>query len=389
VVINRFNAVSPPTIYVRRGQEVKVLVVNPTPFEDLWFDQKSNTLQVPPDQFYTGFSTLTTVLGSIEIVSPEELGAEARANIPMRMLLPAAPPPPTIAGILESQVALSGDIATAMTASNPLQLAQVALAQIKHVERSMPADVCQGHSEIHDAFLSPATWKAAADASLDSAVARVNEILRHGQYPAPADVNASCPHDPATDLRLTCQIQSLDGRIVSLSAGAGNPDAFAALRDNQQTLNSAVSALTQIGNKLKGLKEEIDAHIPPEEHTRVYRITDGQPHSHNYDVQTWNIDASVRLAGVAKRVSGDKYVDPSSGALANLADAPTKTTVATVTVQFQPDNRYEISTGLLVPFKPFNTYTAAQAYSATAPVVQRTKTYTVIPMADVNFLLRN
>jgi hypothetical protein len=57
------------------------------------------------------------------------------------------------------------------------------------------------------------------------------------------------------------------------------------------------------------------------------------------------------------------------------------------TNQFQPDPRFELSGGFLVPVTPYHSYSVAQSQTATCPVVQETKTYTVVPDASFNFLL--
>jgi hypothetical protein len=92
---------------------------------------------------------------------------------------------------------------------------------------------------------------------------------------------------------------------------------------------------------------------------------------------------------VAKQVAGDTYVGPNQALLAGLATPPAKQTITAVTLQFQAAYRLEVSTGFLVPVTPYHTYTAAQSYTASAPVVQENKIYTVVPDVSFHILLKD
>ena len=164
------------------------------------------------------------------------------------------------------------------------------------------------------------------------------------------------------------------------------------LRGNQKSLRDAVKALGDAEDKakpkLQALIEEVKKIEPTDPNMpMVVSIDDLHKGDRNYQVEVWSLDYTNRFTGVAKRVAGDTYVKPNPALLAGLADPPAKQSVVTVTAQFEALSRLEISTGVLVPVTPYHSYTAAQSYSASAPVVQENKIYTVVPDASFNILL--
>ena len=68
LTIDRLNPVTPPTIYVRRGDTVSVVVNDLSPFEDLTLDWKSSAVVIPPDTFQAAFTPETANLGKLSIV---------------------------------------------------------------------------------------------------------------------------------------------------------------------------------------------------------------------------------------------------------------------------------------------------------------------------------
>jgi hypothetical protein len=184
----------------------------------------------------------------------------------------------------------------------------------------------------------------------------------------------------------TDRIDVLENRIDSLPPDATNFNGFAVLKDNQNTLKGAVGALAQLAAKLSALKDEADK-IPDHLDHALFHIIDAHPDDKNYQTEASDLNYTNRLADVAKRVSGASYTDPQAALLAGLGDAPAKKAIVIITVQYQSSNRYEISSGVLVPVTPYHSYTAAQSFTASAPVVQETKTFTVVPDVSVNFLL--
>lgn len=371
VLINRFNPITPPTIYARRGSTITVTLVNPSPFEQLHWDRKSESPQPPPDQFYNGFTTLTTALGALELVEPVSVeGVPPPANNPQFTIPALKPQPPTVAQIAAKQHDLADSIKEQLGKDNPLQTAQDALQLIKIAEQPLPSDVC-GHDDPSSfPYRYTSRWKKDVDNSLSAALNIYSDEIVKG------------PNG------YTDQIKRLDQQIenLELDGKAGSPEQFAALGDNQQALKTAVASIIQLNTEFHDLQTTVDS-IQDSPADPNYEIIDHGPDDRNDDTQAWNIDYTNTLAPVAKRVAGATYVAPNTAALTGLGDPPATTTITTVTVQFQPPNRYEISSGLLVPFKAYHSYAAAQSYNSTTPVVQQNKIFTVIPMADVNILL--
>jgi peptidoglycan/LPS O-acetylase OafA/YrhL len=94
--------------------------------------------------------------------------------------------------------------------------------------------------------------------------------------------------------------------------------------------------------------------------------------------------SSLRNAGVRTVV----IVGPNPG----QSDSSTKQALATLTVQFQSNPRFEVSTGLMVPLTPYHSFSAAAVATngtVTGNVVQVTRTYTVVPMVSTNILVKD
>ena len=61
----------------------------------------------------------------------------------------------------------------------------------------------------------------------------------------------------------------------------------------------------------------------------------------------------------------------------------------TITVQYMTAPKFEVSSGVMVPTTPFHSYAAAASSAdASKTVVQQSLTYTVVPTANVNFLIK-
>ena len=95
------------------------------------------------------------------------------------------------------------------------------------------------------------------------------------------------------------------------------------------------------------------------------------------------------MTPVVKRAIADSYKSANVALLTALAGAPLKVPIITVTVQFQTPSRIEVSSGLMVPFSGFHTYSKAEVASGgvvSDDVVQKTITFSVVPMAYTNLL---
>ena len=115
-------------------------------------------------------------------------------------------------------------------------------------------------------------------------------------------------------------------------------------------------------------------------------FTDHDPNSLQV---SWTLNSANTFAVVVKRILTQPY-KPSSPSDAVLESAYQKQPILGVSVQYQPATRLEIATGIMVPVMPFHSYsTAAIANNGvvTGNVVQESLTYTVVPLALVNFVM--
>jgi hypothetical protein len=181
---------------------------------------------------------------------------------------------------------------------------------------------------------------------------------------------------------------------ISDSTSYLTTDQLKDLQDRQKTLTNALKERTVLRDRFQVLVDAVTAVL---EKVKVKvkafendpTITELPPRDKNYQNQVWLLNATNDLRAPAKRASA-KELTPDPGSLGTLADTPEKQTIATITVQFQSSPRLEVSTGLMVPFLPYHSYSvAAVAVNGTIikNVVQQTSTYTVIPMVSVNIRL--
>ncbi|MBB5337830.1 hypothetical protein [Tunturiibacter gelidoferens] len=355
VTINRLHPISTATIYARRGSRITVIVLNPSPFEDLSLDLKSATAQAPPDQFAKGFTNLTSALAGFEISQPHGLSARA--------LDASGNSVPGVGQIVTKQAALLKDMQKVPDAGFNTSARQ-AIRAIHKIELPLPVSACEDTTrDALDPWLKTASWRADVLKNLNDALNPLNSAI------------------PGFETR----IKEIRGQIDTIILSVNGTE-YDVLTKNQKQLTEAESALTLMQSQLSDLQSEAGK-IPDQGKQQPLFVTDLQRKDKNYEIQVWSLNYVNKLGAVAKRVSADKYVGPDSVSFAGLADTPNKQTISTVNVQFEPDTRFELSTGFLVPVTPYHSYAAAQSASATAPVVQKTDTYTVVPAAFFNFLL--
>jgi hypothetical protein len=364
VTIDRMNPATPPTIYVKRGCSVKVVVTNPSGLETLTLDWKSSAIVVPPDTFQTAFSALSTNLGKFTDVQKSgprlENAQQPRCDMPQVSCTDAS-------DISNSQMEVLIDI----QAMDPIKLSSDTLGEIKVALLPIPGGAGLVAQPWHDTD----TWRNRIMMSLDKALVRVN--------------------DPG-------QVEALDRRVLALATSiatykkkAGDKPELLAKADtldrNQELVKAAFAALFSDASKIAALRTAIKGlDTTPTGIVGSSTITDQSPSTNrNYQSQTWTVDYVNKLSTVAKRVAADKLTDATTANLTTLADMPAKQPIATVTVQFQSPSRIEVSTGLLVPFTPYHSYAKASVAAngtITDNVVQESKTFTVVPMAFINIL---
>jgi hypothetical protein len=113
-----------------------------------------------------------------------------------------------------------------------------------------------------------------------------------------------------------------------------------------------------------------------------------------------DLNAANRMAADAARVKADKVLDTVSDEVSTLTDKPATSAVIEFKIQFTNAPHFEISSGLLMPIKPYHTFTTGMTLaSATAvpgatpncppndcAVVQQSLTNAVVPDVSVNIL---
>jgi hypothetical protein len=184
-----------------------------------------------------------------------------------------------------------------------------------------------------------------------------------------------------------------------------SPSDYVTLNAAQQVLHSAADTAAGYQAKMQALITEVAA-LVQFDGPNPMTISDQHAGSKDNEVQTWDLNAGNRLAGVAGQVKADKYGGQITRLMGSLADAPTKQTVVEFKIQFLNEPRLEISSGLLVPLRPYHSFSEATPYSsATAtsgsctagtttpsaptncPIVQQTSTIAIVPEVSFNILL--
>jgi hypothetical protein len=355
IVLDRLHPLTPPTIYMRRNHLVYLVIYDASPFESVTLDLNSATAQVQPDQFYNGFTALTGALAGFQVTQFEAAAAASPH---------AAPPPPSASDILAQQNQILADMKQDFLAP-----AHPALDSIHTVLKPLPTDVCSLPVETKQAWTDTAAWVQSVERGLQAAV----DHLGTSQFER--------------------RIAALDPPIESLAGdNTTSMSDVLKLQNNQKMLRAALKPLADAQDKLKAKLQALMGEVKEIQPTNpdvpaILSIADLHPSDRNDQLEVWNLNYTNKLAGVAKRVAGDTYLEPDPALLAGLADAPAKQAVVTLTAQFQSSSRLEVSSGFLVPVTPYHSYTAAQPYTASAPVVQENKTYTVVPDASFNILL--
>lgn len=410
--LDRLNPVAPPTIYVRRGSKVEVHVKNALPFERLSMDLKGAAEQLPPDQFKNGFTSITTALGGLEILNgPAAAPAAAPEN---RKCPPADLSYEAIAGC---QIIIEGELKKALN----VDLTQLpATSDSEEISApTLPLNFgTWAYSRlcwVHALFMP----RPSAAATPPSAVQVCEDVPDGAIRPVPTDENSlkywidAFPKnlDPVfydehkKQLKLApdgleATINALDVYIAdaksTITAGQ-----YEALKAKQQSLHGSLDTASSYLAKMQGLMDAVNK-LMPVQPTGDFEISELMPGDENYEVQTWDLDAGNKLVKIAASVKADKYGDKIGAAMGSLADSPTKQAVVEFKIEFLKSQRLEISSGVLVPFRPYHSYSEATTYaSATAtsgtctagtsplvncPIVQQSSTIAFVPNVSFNIL---
>lgn len=363
IMVDRMNPLAPATVYTRRQiyqdkthmyqdkTRIYFVVYDLSPFEILSLDVQSATAQPRPDVFASGFSALSSALTGFQItqIALAPGAAVARGSV----------------------VSIQADQSALLLAMKEDLLAPAlpALEQIHGVLKPMPSNLCPLSDDVRRPWTDTVKWKDDVENGLQ---AGINNL---------------------TTAPFQNRISQLDTRITTLAnQHIATVNDILELQNNQKTLREALKSLgtvlDKIRPKLEALKSQIDTIQPTNPDTPwIVTIDDLHPSDKNDQNEVWNLNYLNKLSGIAKRVSGDTYIEPDQALLGGLADSPSKQTITPLTAQFLTPNRLEISAGVLVPVTPYHSYTAVQPFSSTTAVVQENETWAIVPDASFNFLL--
>lgn len=424
LTIDRVNAVTPALINARRGSTITVKVIDASPFEDLTLDLGSITASTPVDPFSSLLNGLSANLGKFSVSTLTAKGFNVVQE------------PEAALQIENAQTFL---LQSMKYSTDQLKLA---LEQVKVAISPLPSSASFGPANQSQPWVPQCQWKNSVDGEFNAAM-----DLR---IPAPAlAVVNPCPGTDATDhvaaaAALVSCLQQKTGQLTGESDGE-----LKFLTDTQKQMQTALAALPGAIVEIQKVKDAFDSSFDVSKETPVpLAITDLHRGEKNDLNEQWTLDYVNRLtptlttaikpaaapatpttttvttiqtanqATVTVNTATPPPVtiqtnppsaivtttttstssaapatpaDSSASLFAGLTDAPpAKSPVTKISVLYQTPPHIEVSSGLVVPLRPFHSYTGAAAASngtVTGYVVQQSLTYTVIPAALVNFVL--
>jgi hypothetical protein len=371
-------------IYARRGSTITVRVINPSPFESLSLDFKTATDAPPTDSFQSFFASQSGNLGKISA-----LFVKIEAYVP-----PGGVPSPE-----EQDSTLHNQLAAIFTGQATL-LSEIDLTTVftEIAKATLPPTpgICDGVITndtlgYPDPWLSTAQWQAQVVAQL--------KLGQSGMSLSNTNVKN--------------QIDTLSGQLKKLEAAhfTDIPPLFqlaqwmndlVTAQKNQETLSRALATrvdpvgeptpASNITNQLIVLEAAIGAiQTPVKDPVPSYAAKDISPRDSNTTTESWGLDFQNTLANVVKANAGAPQQAANPLAVLTNQSASPPPSLMTINVQYEKPPRLEFATGVMVPGRPFHSYSAAALATngvATGNVVQQTLTYTVVPLALVNIVLR-
>jgi hypothetical protein len=364
VSINRMNAVTPPTIYVKRGCSVTVSVTNPSPLEDLTLDWKSSATVIPPDTFQTLLTPLSGNLGKFTAI--ELIRAPSGGPLAETIDLSHCETDPTNCDNAPTITKAQERVMSAFQEFDPPKVAHDGLLSIKTALQPPPSVTGKNLPPWYNAV----AWRTDVAAQLQVAAssAKQKEFGFNLEMLASELADFKKTH---TDPKSVSKAGVMDKNQASLNTAYDN---FRNSLTKLDALQTAVKAIPDSGSDIAG-------------NALIQDITPGDK---NYETQTWVVNYTNKLMPTAKRVVAESLKSENAVLLSGLADPSPKTPLVTITVQFQSPSRFEVSTGLMVPLTPYHSYGKAAVAKngvVTDNIVQETKTYTVVPAVFVNYLL--
>ena len=359
VVIDRSFPSAPATLYTRRGSTIDVLVVNPSPFEQLSLDFTSAKVVVPTDSFQAFMSAQSGNLQKFSVVdlNPGRAGAFPLNDADKVKVL--------LDGISSDQSEIYG--------KTDLNAFLATLAPI--IAASIPATAC-------DDALAFSSGRPGSSGTVE-----LNPWYNFDAWQKIAILKTALdpkktPVDPAAVIQ---KIVAFDSRIAEAtkSFSALTKDQQAVLQPNLDVVNQNQTTLrvqTDLVQWIVGLHAQGQM---------AFKLKDHPSSSGDWTQATWNLNAVNTASIEIKRVVASPYkpVQPTDP----LINPPTKNAIAAISAQFQSIPRVEFSTGIMVPARPFHSYAIAAVSTGgavTGNVVEESLTYTVVPIALVDFALK-
>jgi len=382
--IDRLRPVALPTINVRRGSNINLKITNASVFEKLSLGLKSASAQVPADLWQTAFTALSPNMQrfTLATIGEPSKGVSKGVSKGASKGAPRGPSKIEIETIKKKQGALLAALQDAYsdTANN----SAIAFALIKPATQAPPADVCSIPDDSASPWLHTDAWRNKVGTAL-------NDALK------------SCLPDMDCSSNTTAaqeQITAISAQISALTDAT--PSDIENLNANQKVLKDTLTSLTTARSKLQKLKVVIDALPTQSNDSNNMKIIDLHARrdgsgklivdDSNSLNEQWTLSfVNTLLPAVVAALSDP--TDPFISSVADLkATPPQKTDLMTITALYQTPPHIEFSAGVLVPVRPFHSYaSAAQASggSVTDYIVQETLTYTVIPAAEMNFVIHD
>jgi hypothetical protein len=362
IVIDRSFPAAPATLYIRRGGTIDVFVVNPSPFEQLSLDFSSAKAVVPTDTFQALMSGQS---GNLQKLSVLDLTTARVAQFP-----PTPVSPPSAADQVKTTLEDISSDQSKIYGIADLNTFLATLAPI--IASTIPASACDDALAFSKGqpgstgLVEPNPW-------YNFVAWQKTAINKTALDPDSHQV------DPTA---VANKISDLDSKIAAVTK------MFSKLTtDEQSGLKPTLDTVNQNQATLKIRTDLVQwiLRLPVKTQT-TFKLRDHPSSAGDWTQATWNLNAVNNASVETKRLTASAYkpAQPTDA----LISPPTKNSIAAVTAQFQSIPRLEFSTGLMVPARPFHSYAIAAVAangSITGNVVQESLTYTVVPLALVNF----
>lgn len=360
ITVDRVRPITPPTIYARKGSVITMRVINLSPFESLTADITVAKVVVQPDVFQALMNSQAGNLGKLTVLGfNEEVDIESLEPEIKKTTGDGADIAVQLKDIKDKQDGIFRTFDVTSLATEFARLAQPP-TELDCEAAQKWIDGGKNGADIPDPFFNIVDWKHRVLLGLDRD--SQGQPVDLGQVKGELDVL-----DKALKIqndRIAKLPEAQQGVLKKLA------DAIATKQLSLQSRADLITVLRTIPEspkreiKLGGYKTDTDTQI------------------------TWALNATpTAVAGIKRAVTLPYKPD---GAFDKLLNPVAKQPVLSVTVQYQKATKVELAGGIMVPIRPFHSYSAAAVSTAgvvTGNVVQQTLTYTVVPLALVNISL--